>query len=100
MIVVKVEMWPGGSEKGKYELCTMTMTNTPKPGETRSADPAVGDYEIKLFRRPNVHGHSADIRKWKPIRFGTVKRHRRRDYHVMVLVRKALTSLGMDKYIG
>jgi hypothetical protein len=44
MIVIRLEMWPGGREENKYELGTGTITNVGTGTEER------GQYRIQLLK--------------------------------------------------
>jgi len=78
MVVVKVELWPWGSEDLKKEIGRMTITN-----DGTSDNPNIGNYIVKIFRKGSL---------------GTVQResrvtgHRRKADPVWKLVRVALES--------
>lgn len=75
MVVVKVELWPGGYEENKREIGRMTITNT---GEGTSER---GNYDVKVK-------HSGKT--------GSVKNYARKRDSVWVLVARALASVGWD----
>lgn len=52
MIVVKLEMWPGGREEGKYDLGRIEIANDAK---TTLKDRTLGSYVVKLFKS-TAHG--------------------------------------------
>ena len=81
MIVVKVELWPGGDRKRAREIGRMTITN-----DGTSHSPRRGDYGVKLMRKGTTN---------RIQRQGDVKGHARQSYSVWVLVKKALDAVGM-----
>lgn len=87
MIVLRLEMWPGGREANKYELCTMTLANI-----GASTDGKKGDYSVYLYRRPRT-GQTTDPMTDDPLRTTVVRGHRRLSQHVLQLIRKAIKGL-------
>ncbi len=75
MIVVKIELWPGGEEAKKKLLKKMTITNI------RSRRTSMGDYKVEVL---NKHG--------KVARIAHVWSHRRKELSVWRLVQKALDA--------
>jgi len=91
MVVVKVELWPGGLEDQAEELSRMYIANTGS-----SPHPDIGNYNVALMRKgaknpPWKIGFGGNDTT-KPQREGSVENHPRKQ-HVMHLVRKALTSI-------
>jgi len=81
MLVVKVELWPGGDERRCQELGRMTITNQ---GGTASAKR--GNYTIRLMRR----GTSATVQQ-----VAEVLDYPQLSNPVWVLVKRALEALGI-----
>ena len=78
MIVVKVELWPGGHEDRKRELGRMHLTNQGTGTRER------GNYAVKLMRRGTV-----DVVQ----RTTDIENYPRQSYPVWELVRRALQKL-------
>lgn len=84
MIVVKIEMWPGGDEEGAYELGRSYIRNR---GDN-PRHPHRGNYEIKVCRK----GHT-EFKGWSAIkasRQGEVFNWPRLSYNIWRLVLRAL----------
>lgn len=81
MIVVKVELWPGGREERKREIGRMTLANDCR---TTITDPNRGSYNVKLMRR----GTTDKVQKTT-----RVEDYPRKSYPVWELVRRALDRL-------
>lgn len=83
MIVVKIEMWPGGIQQRAYDIGRMTIANV---GVAQGGKR--GDYMVKLFRR----GTTVKVQKR-----AEVKDYPRLSYPIWKLVQRALTALdGKD----
>jgi len=94
MLVVKIEVWPGGIESRKREIGRTYIGNV---GD--SSDPSRGDYEVAVCRRnveecPWPHGTDTDRKKKrpKPTRTGEVKNYPRLSYNVWRLILRSLLS--------
>ena len=81
MIVIKVELWPGGRRKTR-ELFRMTLTN-----DGSLSDGLRGNYDVNLFRRT-----SDGVLRTGILRRGRVEGFPRKSYHVGRLVLRALKS--------
>lgn len=81
MIVVKVELWPGGHESHAKEIGRMKIHNT-----CYSRDAKRGDYGIRLLRK----GSLKTVR-----RIARVLDHPRLSADVWNLIRKALEALDV-----
>ena len=79
MLVVKIELWPGGDEKRCREIGRMRIINQ---GGTASAER--GDYSIHLMRKGTTDTMQ---------RTGEVLDYPRLSYPVWKLVRRALEAL-------
>ena len=90
MIVIRVEMHPGGNPKQKYELGCMTLSNL---AETTASNPNRGDYAVKVFRKPK-RGTFTDGFFMKPaLKEGTVLDHPRNSQRIWKLVEKACRAV-------
>lgn len=83
MIVIKVELWPFGSEERAEEIGRMTITN-----DGTSRNPMRGDYNTKIMRR----GTTDKVQKQ-----GRVENYPRKSYSVWELVRRALNDIYSKK---
>lgn len=84
MITVKIEMWPGGSEKCKREIGRMYIANV---GGTADR----GDYMAAVCRRGSVVvPQPINPKGPKPTRSGSVLNYPRLAYNVWRLVCRAL----------
>lgn len=70
MIVVKLELWPGGDESRKEDLGTAQVVNT------AVSSPDMGSYDVRLLKGAKYSRHAGDI--WKQ---GTVLRFPRLSEH-------------------
>lgn len=50
MLVIRVELWPGGCESAKRVLCEGTIVNDGSGTQT------LGNYRVKLGRSPHIEG--------------------------------------------
>lgn len=75
MVVVKVELWPGGYESNAREIGRMTITNRGDGTAER------GNYDVKVKRSG---------------RTGEVLSYARKRDSVWILVARALASVGWD----
>jgi len=80
MLVVKVELWPGGCEERSREIGRMLIDNT-----TYERDARRGDYRIRLMRK----GARTVQRSAKVLNYP------RLSYPVWKLVRRALRALDV-----
>jgi hypothetical protein len=78
VVVVKVELWPWGSEKLKKEIGRMTITN-----DGTSDNPNIGNYIVRIFRK----GSTETVQREAP-----VTDYRRKTEPVWKLVRLALEA--------
>lgn len=78
MVVVKIELWPGGYESHKKEIGRMTLTNR---GD--SDNPKRGNYDVRIMRR----GSEKTVQ-----REGEVLNYPRQAYSVWKLISRALAS--------
>jgi hypothetical protein len=78
MLVIKVEMWPGGDGMRRRELGRMKIANTGSSG-----DPKRGNYRVNLMRKGNKTVQ----------RTCRVDNYPRLSYPVWELVRRALNTL-------
>ena len=81
MIVVKVELWPGGHESHAKEIGRLLIHNM-----TYARDAKIGNYGVRLLRK----GSLKTVR-----RAAEVLGHPRLSADVWNLVRKALEALGV-----
>lgn len=82
MVVVKIELWPGGCEHLARELGRMTLTNTGEhPGHPRR-----GDYVARLMRK----GAPKTV-----LRTAEVLDYPRLSYPIWKLLRRALEALSI-----
>lgn len=81
MLVVRVELWPGGCEASKRVLCEGTIVNDGSGNQT------IGNYRVKLGRSPHIEG-----KIWKRGRVENFNRKRRGAWDLLYLALKA--SLG------
>lgn len=81
MIVVKIELWPGGNEKRCREIGRMHVTN-----RGTSNTPTRGNYVIHLMRK----GSKTFVQ-----RIGDVQDYPRLAYPVWKLIRRALEALDV-----
>jgi len=79
MIVIKVELWPGGFEGRKKEIGRMLIDN-----DGTSHTPKRGHYRVRLMRK----GSSRTVQ-----RTARVEDYPRESYPVWELVRRALENL-------
>lgn len=87
MIVIKLEMWPGGDEARKYDLGRAFIWN-----DGRVADPRRGDYGVAIQRRGYTGSWVDVVRGQKAQRRGEVKDYPRLAYPVWRLIIRALRS--------
>ena len=82
MLVVKIEMWPGGRESKAFEIGRMLIHNTSWTGKQARR----GDYAIRLMRKgsPKAVSRTADVLDYP-----------RLSYPVWKLVRRALEALNV-----
>lgn len=80
MLVIRIELWPGGSEKRKREIGLMEIVNRADHPDR----PKRGNYVVYLMRR----GASRTVQ-----RRCTVEDYPRESYPVWELVRRALNTL-------
>lgn len=90
MIVVTVELWPGGLRNRSKELARMYIGNDGTGAQGK------GHYDIAVMRRgerraPWEHGYGGNAVA-KPIRVGRVENHARQSLHVLILVAKAIAA--------
>lgn len=87
MLVIKAELWPGGSEYHKQTLGRMTVVNDETGTDER------GNYQILLMSLPEL-----------PMIVGRVIDFPRKDNHVWDLVYEALEGMlhdpTVDSYLG
>ncbi len=76
MIVVRVELWPGGWPDKARELMRLHITNAGTGSDKR------GNYRVKLFRKGSQ----------SVLRTGSVEDFPRRSYHIGRLLYRALAS--------
>ncbi len=81
MIVVRVELWPGGRASKSRELMRMHITNDGTASDG-TGDSSRGNYYVDLFRKGS---HRVQ-------RIGRVEDFPRRSYHVGRLLCRALVS--------
>jgi len=91
MIVVKVELWPGGLASRARELTRLYIG---KDGKTSTS--TRGNYDVAVMRRgetkpPWPIGWGGNPTA-KPIRSGRVEGHARKALHVLTLVGKAIEA--------
>ena len=79
MIVVKIELWPGGWESKKKEIGRMTIANR----GINPAHPKRGDYRVRIMRRGTT-----DVIQ----RESEVLNYPRQSYPVWELIMRALNS--------
>ena len=84
MLVVRVELWPGGDDRKRREIALMTITND------GTGDIKTGNYVGSVFRK----GCLAEDRTKRPLRSAEVKGYKRLNLHVWSLVGRMLTNLG------
>lgn len=82
MIIVKVELWPGGDEARAAELGRLQIANE----GTHPAHPRRGDYMVRLMRKNS---------RRTVLRTANVKDYPRLSYPVWRLVRRALEALDV-----
>lgn len=83
MIVVKIEMWPGGFEDQSYPLGTMVIVN-----DGTSTNPHRGNYDVwKLYASEKIRSF-----RNKPPK-GRVDNWPRHSYTVWQLIKRCLESL-------
>lgn len=88
MIVVKVEMWPGGSETRRWELGRTYIWN-----DGKSRDPHRGDYGVAVARKNAIEAPYPEIVTGrKSARTGVVRDYPRLSYNVWRLIIRALKS--------
>lgn len=80
MIVIKVELWPGGAKARAREIRRMFIANDGTGHQKR------GNYSIAIFRRGS---------KVKVQRRGRVENYPREAYSVWRLVRLAIEAAGV-----
>ena len=80
MIVVRVELWPGGDRRRSRELGRMTLANR----ADHPAHPKRGNYHVKLMRRGTEN---------RVQRTASVEDYPRESYPVWELVQRALVAL-------
>tara|TARA_Y100000310_G_scaffold124073_1_gene122813 strand:- start:1329 stop:1589 length:261 start_codon:yes stop_codon:yes gene_type:complete len=85
MLVIKVELWPGGLGHNRRELGRMKIANV-----ATTADQKRGNYRVKLMRRGNKTVQ----------RTCRVDNYPRLAYPVWELVRRALNTLHEEKKKG
>ncbi len=76
MIVIRVELWPGGWPSKARELMRMHITNDATGSDKR------GNYRVELFRRG----------RQGVLRMGRVEDFPRRSYHIGRLLLRALAT--------
>lgn len=87
MIVVRVELWPGGMSSNKRELARMHIANGCK---TTIQNPNRGDYSGHTF----VGRDSAALDRGQVSKEGQVLNYPRKQLHVWNLVARMLASMG------
>lgn len=85
MIVVKIEMWPHGSEEKKYDLGRIEIVNDVK---TTMKDRSLGSYIVKLFKSASQGAKSPGI--WRRGRVENFPRKRLGNYDLLY---RALATL-------
>ena len=82
MLVVKIEMWPGGDEDRRREIGRMYIAN--KGFDVHPDHPRRGDYVVRLMRRgaKNTVQRTAEVLDYP-----------RESYSVWVLVKRALDAV-------
>ena len=86
MIVVKLEMWPGGNPAKAREIGRTYINNV---GGTEKR----GDYDVRVCRKGHVDHHVKVFREGKGIvRRGHVSNYPRLSYNVWRLIIRALRS--------
>ena len=88
MIVVKIELWPGGSFEKRRPLGRMYITNSGRRVNETNGKRA--DYGVRLMRK-SAAGYGA-----VPAREGIVLDHARNSYSIWKLVARALRSVGFE----
>ena len=83
MIVVKIEMWPGGYEDAKYPLGTLVIVN-----DGTSENPKRGNYDVWRLSA----GQAIRSFRTRPSR-GRVDNYPRASYSIFELVKRALESV-------
>lgn len=85
MIVVKLEMWPGGDEARAYTLGRTYIWN-----EGTTDDPSKGNYGVAVMRKGCEYSHP--INASARTRSGEVKNYPRLSYNVWRLIIRALKA--------
>ena len=86
MIVVKIEMWPKGSEEKRYELGRTYIYNC-------GGDARRGDYQVRVCRKGDFEPEARRIVAGEGFtRTGEVRNYPRLSYNVWRLVSRALRS--------
>ncbi len=83
MIVVKIELWPGGNERKSVELGRTYINNT---GGTDDR----GEYDVRVCRKGKLDFLKDVLRGRGPLRTGHVSDYPRLSYNVWRLVLRAL----------
>jgi hypothetical protein len=90
MIVVKIEMWPGGSEDRSYELGRTYIYND------GTGTPARGNYEVRVCRKSKDGQYNLTSREVvagkKCTRVGRVRDWPRKSYNIWRLILRCLKS--------
>jgi hypothetical protein len=84
VLVIRVELWPGGDERRKRELALMTIAND------GTGDIKTGNYVGSVFRK----GALAEDCTKRPLRSAEVKGYKRLNLHVWNLVARMLGNMG------
>jgi len=82
VIVVRIELWPGGSERRKREIGRMTLAN--QGFGVHPDHPRRGNYDVSLMRRGTTDRVQRECE---------VLDYPRESYPVWELVRRALETL-------
>ena len=90
MIVIRVELWPGGWPGNARELMRMHIINDGTASDGSGNSPR-GNYRVALFRKGS---------QTKIFRTGAVKNYPRRSYHIGRLILRALASCFPEERRG
>lgn len=86
MIVIKLEMWPGGDESEMYPLGRAYIDNI----SPDYSDPRRGDYRVRICRKG--HYNYMSVSRGKYLRRGEVHDYPRLSYSVWRLIIRALRA--------
>jgi hypothetical protein len=90
LIVVRIEMWPGGREEAKRELQLMTIANV-------GGTPTSGDYRVRVPKSAEYSKRPGTATSGSTWRTALVRAFPRRKLGPVDLVLRALVALVADR---